>query len=70
MTLFVEIYNPNGKIPLIVTPGGMGEIGGFRGFARNVAAASSEYHFSAIEERKVWAKFRRFCALRRVNAAQ
>jgi pimeloyl-ACP methyl ester carboxylesterase len=42
MTLYVEIYNPNGKIPLIVTPGGVGEIGGFRGFARNVAAASSE----------------------------
>ena len=42
MTLYVEIYNPNGKIPLIVTPGGMGEIEGFRGFARNVAAASNE----------------------------
>lgn len=42
MTLYVEIFNPNGKIPLIVTPGGMGEIGGFRGFAQNVAAASSE----------------------------
>ncbi|MFT5211031.1 MAG: pimeloyl-ACP methyl ester carboxylesterase [Flavobacterium sp.] len=42
MTLYVEIYNPDAKIPLIVTPGGMGEINGFRGFARNVAAADSD----------------------------
>lgn len=26
MALYVEIYNPNGTIPLIVTQGGMGEI--------------------------------------------
>ena len=42
MTVYVEIYNPKGTIPLVVTPGGMGEIEGFRGFARNVAAASSD----------------------------
>lgn len=42
MTLNVEIYNPKGTIPLIVTPGGMGEIEGFKGFARNVAASSSD----------------------------
>jgi len=42
MTLHVEVYNPGGTIPLIVTPGGMGECDGFRGFARNVAAASSD----------------------------
>ena len=42
VTLYVEIYNPDAKIPLIVTPGGMGEINGFRGFARNVAAADSD----------------------------
>ena len=42
MTLHVEVFNPTGKVPLIVTPGGMGESDGFRGFARNVAAASSE----------------------------
>lgn len=42
MTLYVEIYNPNGTIPLIVTPGGMGEIGAFGGFARNIAAADSD----------------------------
>ena len=34
MTLYVEIYNPEGTIPLIVTPGGMGEIGAFGGFVR------------------------------------
>ncbi|MEL7210022.1 MAG: alpha/beta hydrolase, partial [Actinomycetota bacterium] len=42
MTLHVEIYNPSGTIPLIVTPGGMGECDGFRGFARNVAAAAAD----------------------------
>lgn len=42
ITLHVEIYNPTGTLPLIVTPGGMGECDGFRGFARNVAAASGD----------------------------
>ena len=42
VSLYVEIYNPNAKIPLIVTPGGMGEIDGFGGFARNVAAAAPD----------------------------
>jgi pimeloyl-ACP methyl ester carboxylesterase len=42
VTLYVEIYNPNASIPLIVTPGGMGEIDGFGGFARNVAAAAPD----------------------------
>jgi len=42
MSLYVEIYNPSAKIPLIVTPGGMGEIDGFGGFARNVAAAAPD----------------------------
>lgn len=36
VTLYAEIYNPEASIPLIVTPGGMGEIDGFGGFARNV----------------------------------
>lgn len=40
VTLHVEIYNPRGTIPLVVTPGGMGDCDGFRGFARNVAAAA------------------------------
>lgn len=42
MTLHVEVFNPTGTIPLVVTPGGMGECDGFRGFARNVAAACCE----------------------------
>jgi len=42
VTLYAEIYNPSAEIPLIVTPGGMGEIGGFGGFARNVAAAAPD----------------------------
>lgn len=42
MTVYVEIYNPTADIPLIVTPGGMGEIDGFGGFARNIAAAAPD----------------------------
>ncbi len=42
VTLYAEIYNPKAKIPLIVTPGGMGEIDGFGGFARNIAAAAPD----------------------------
>lgn len=42
VTLYAEIYNPDARIPLIVTPGGMGEIDGFGGFARNVAAAAPD----------------------------
>ncbi|MEM7340579.1 MAG: alpha/beta hydrolase [Actinomycetota bacterium] len=42
MTLYVEVYNPTASIPLIVTPGGMGEIDGFGGFARNIAAAAPD----------------------------
>jgi len=42
VTLYVEIYNPRAKIPLIVTAGGMGEIDGFGGFARNIAAAAPD----------------------------
>lgn len=42
VSLYVEIYNPTASIPLVVTPGGMGEIDGFGGFARNVAAAAPD----------------------------
>ena len=42
VTLYAEIYNPSAAIPLIITPGGMGEIDGFGGFARNVAAAAPD----------------------------
>ncbi len=42
VTLYVEMYNPKASIPLVITPGGMGEIDGFGGFARNVAAAAPD----------------------------
>ena len=42
VTLYAEIYNPSASTPLIVTPGGMGEIDGFSGFARNIAAAAPD----------------------------
>lgn len=53
VTLHVEIYNPAGRIPLIVTPGGMGECDGFRGFARNVAAASDEFRVIIWDRRNM-----------------
>ena len=40
VTLHVEVYNPSGSIPLVITPGGNGDTNGFGGFARNVAAAA------------------------------
>ena len=43
VSVYVEIYNPTASIPLIITPGGMGEIDGFGGFARNVAAAAPDF---------------------------
>jgi len=42
VSVYVEIYNPSASIPLIVTAGGMGEIDGFGGFARNIAAAAQD----------------------------
>lgn len=42
VSVYVEIYNPTASIPLVITPGGMGEIDGFGGFARNVAAAAPD----------------------------
>jgi pimeloyl-ACP methyl ester carboxylesterase len=42
VSVYVEIYNPTASIPLLITPGGMGEIDGFGGFARNVAAAAPD----------------------------
>lgn len=53
VTLHVEIYNPAGTIPLIVTPGGMGECDGFRGFARNVAAAAPEFRVVIWDRRNL-----------------
>ncbi len=53
VTLHVEIYNPNGTIPLIVTPGGNGDTSGFGGFARNVAAASPELKVIIYDRRNL-----------------
>jgi pimeloyl-ACP methyl ester carboxylesterase len=53
MTLNVEIYNPEGAIPLIVTPGGMGDIEGFGAFAKNLAAASSDLKVIIMDRRNL-----------------
>lgn len=53
MTLNVEIYNPEGAIPLVVTPGGMGDIEGFGAFAKNLAAASSELKIIIMDRRNL-----------------
>lgn len=53
VTLHVEIYNPNGTIPLIVTPGGNGDTRGFGGFARNVAAAAPDLKVVVYDRRNL-----------------
>jgi len=53
VTLHVEIYNPSGTIPLIVTPGGNGDTEGFGGFARNVAAAAPELKVIIYDRRNL-----------------
>ena len=53
VTLHVEIYNPRGTIPLIVTPGGNGDTNGFGGFARNVAAAAPELRVIIYDRRNL-----------------
>jgi pimeloyl-ACP methyl ester carboxylesterase len=53
VTLHVEIYNPNGTVPLIVTPGGNGDTNGFRGFARNIAAAAPEFKVIIYDRRNL-----------------
>ena len=53
VTLHVEIYNPNGSIPLIMTPGGNGDTRGFGGFARNVAAAAPELKVVVYDRRNL-----------------
>lgn len=53
VTLHVEIYNPSGTIPLIVTPGGNGDTNGFGGFARNVAAAAPELKVIIYDRRNL-----------------
>lgn len=53
VTLHVEIYNPNGSIPLLMTPGGNGDTRGFGGFARNVAAAEPELKVIVYDRRNL-----------------
>ncbi|MFT4767995.1 MAG: pimeloyl-ACP methyl ester carboxylesterase [Glaciecola sp.] len=53
VSLHVEIYNPNGSIPLIMTPGGNGDTRGFGGFARNVAAAVPELKVIVYDRRNL-----------------
>ena len=53
VTLHVEIYNPEGSIPLIVTPGGNGDTRGFGGFARNVAAAEPDFKVIIYDRRNI-----------------
>ena len=53
VTLHVEIYNPNGTIPLVVTPGGNGDTTGFGGFARNVAAAAPDLKVIIYDRRNL-----------------
>lgn len=53
VTLHVEIYNPNGTIPLVVTPGGNGDTEGFGGFARNVAAAAPDLKVIIYDRRNL-----------------
>ena len=53
VTLHVEIYNPDGTYPLIVTPGGNGDTEGFGGFARNVAAAAPELKVIIYDRRNL-----------------
>lgn len=53
VTLHVEIYNPNGAIPLLVTPGGNGDTEGFGGFARNVAAVAPELKVIIYDRRNL-----------------
>ena len=53
VTLHIEIYNPSGTIPLILTPGGNGDTNGFGGFARNVAAAAPELKVIIYDRRNL-----------------
>jgi len=53
VTLHVEIYNPEGLIPLIITPGGNGDTSGFGSFARNVAAAAPELKVIIYDRRNL-----------------
>ena len=53
VTLHVEIYNPEGSIHLIITPGGNADTAGFGGFARNVAAAAPDIKVIIYDRRNL-----------------
>ena len=53
VTLHVEVYNPSGSIPLVITPGGNGDTNGFGGFARNVAAAEPDFKVIIYDRRNI-----------------
>ena len=53
VTVHVEVFNPDGMIPLLITPGGMGDCDGFRGFARNVAVAAPDLKVILWDRRNV-----------------
>ena len=53
VTLHVEIYNPRGTIPLVMTPGGNGDTNGFGAFARNVAAAEPDFKVIIYDRRNI-----------------
>ena len=53
VTLHVEIYNPKGTTPLLITPSGNGDTHGFGSFARNVAAAAPELKVIIYDRRNL-----------------
>ena len=53
VTLHVEIFNPDGKLPLIITPGGNGDTDGFGNFARNVAVAAPDFKVIIYDRRNL-----------------
>jgi pimeloyl-ACP methyl ester carboxylesterase len=53
VTLHVKIFNPDAKLPLIITPGGNGDTDGFGNFARNVAVAAPDFKVIIYDRRNL-----------------
>jgi len=53
VTLHVTIFNPDGNLPLIITPGGNGDTDGFGNFARNVAVAAPDFKVIIYDRRNL-----------------
>ncbi len=53
VTLYVEVFNPKARIPLIITPGGNGDTNGFGSFAKNVAAAAPDLKVIIYDRRNL-----------------